>query len=55
MTDAFAQLARLQRAKAANPEIVDVPEPGFLMIEGDAAGAAPERLRTILRHPVAER
>ena len=42
MTDAFAQLARLQRAKAATPEIVDVPEAGFLMIdgEGDPAGAA---------------
>jgi hypothetical protein len=42
MTDAFAQLARLQRAKAAKPEIVDVPETGFLMIdgEGDPAGAA---------------
>jgi hypothetical protein len=30
MTDAFAELTRLQRAKAAGPEVVDVPEAGFL-------------------------
>ena len=42
MTDAFAEVARLQRAKPGTPEIVDVPEIGFLMIdgEGDPAGGA---------------
>jgi hypothetical protein len=34
MTDAFAHLARLQRAKAGKPEVVDVPEAGFLTIDG---------------------
>lgn len=40
MTDAFAELARLQRAKAGRPEIVDVPEAGFLIVDGqgDPAG-----------------
>lgn len=42
MNDAFSEAARLQRAKAGRPELVDVPEIGFLMIDGrgDPAGGA---------------
>jgi len=42
VTDALAELARLQRATAGHPEIVDVPDHGFLMIDGvgDPAGGA---------------
>lgn len=34
MTDAFELHAGLRRVKAGQPQVVDVPEVGFLMIDG---------------------
>ncbi|MCJ7487844.1 MAG: hypothetical protein MUQ25_16995 [Candidatus Aminicenantes bacterium] len=41
-------------ASAAKPSIIDVPPMNGLMVEGlgDPQRSAPEKLRTIIRHPV---
>lgn len=55
--DLKQQWQELYQASAKQPSLVQVPALNYLMVdgEGDPRRTAPEKLRTILRHPVAPR